>query len=102
MPFVRQFANTDRAWFDGERWSALKAWLVRFETSDRFRAVMPKLEKNGMRATSPSCFLPPQARINRPGGPFTGWECRLPAPASGYRVVFVPTLRNRNLTVRRL
>ncbi|MCX2723430.1 glutathione S-transferase [Roseibium salinum] len=45
LPFVRQFANTDRAWFDGERWSALKAWLVRFETSDRFRAVMPKLEK---------------------------------------------------------
>ena len=41
-PFVRQFANTDRAWFDGEDWPALKAWLEEFERSDRFTAIMDK------------------------------------------------------------
>ena len=45
LPFVRQFANANRDWFDGEDWPALQAWLVRFETSDRFLMVMPKLEK---------------------------------------------------------
>jgi glutathione S-transferase len=40
LPFVRQFANTDRTWFDGEDWPALKSWLTAFETSKRFQAVM--------------------------------------------------------------
>lgn len=42
LPFVRQFANTDRSWFDGEDWTRLKAWLEAFEKSSRFQAVMPK------------------------------------------------------------
>jgi len=27
LPFVRQFANVDRNWFDGEGWTALRGWL---------------------------------------------------------------------------
>ncbi|WP_194095575.1 glutathione S-transferase [Marivivens aquimaris] len=42
LPFVRQFANIDRDWFDAQDWPALKAWLVRFTGSDRFAAIMPK------------------------------------------------------------
>lgn len=42
LPFVRQFANTDRSWFDGEDWTRLKAWLEAFENSSRFQAVMLK------------------------------------------------------------
>ncbi|MES0879590.1 glutathione S-transferase [Roseibium sp. SCP14] len=45
LPFVRQFANADREWFDGETWGNLKNWLVAFETSVRFQSVMPKWEK---------------------------------------------------------
>jgi glutathione S-transferase len=45
LPFVRQFANTDRAWFDTRDWSHLAKWLVRFESSDRFAAIMPKYGK---------------------------------------------------------
>ena len=41
-PFVRQFANADRAWFDAQNWTPLRDWLVRFETSDRFAAIMTK------------------------------------------------------------
>jgi glutathione S-transferase len=42
LPFVRQFANTDRVWFDGEGWPALRVWLENFERSARFGAVMSK------------------------------------------------------------
>lgn len=42
LPFVRQFANTDRTWFDAEDWPHLTKWLERFEKSDRFAAIMPK------------------------------------------------------------
>jgi len=45
LPFIRQFANTDRDWFDGENWPGVRHWLERFETSDRFQAVMPKWPK---------------------------------------------------------
>ncbi|WP_419906152.1 glutathione S-transferase [Hoeflea sp.] len=45
LPFVRQFANADRSWFDGEDWPALKAWLEAFERSDRFAAIMDKYPK---------------------------------------------------------
>lgn len=41
-PFVRQFARTDRVWFDAQAWLHLKKWLVAFETSDAFLAVMHK------------------------------------------------------------
>jgi len=42
LPFVRQFANTDRAWFDAQGLSPLTAWLDEFLASDRFKAIMVK------------------------------------------------------------
>lgn len=42
LPFVRQFANTDRDWFDAQDWPHLIAWLDRFLESERFRRVMNK------------------------------------------------------------
>lgn len=45
LPFVRQFANADRAWFDAQDWADLKNWLERFEGSERFAAIMPKYAK---------------------------------------------------------
>jgi glutathione S-transferase len=41
-PFVRQFARTDRAWFEAQSWAHVSQWLVAFETSDAFAAVMHK------------------------------------------------------------
>ncbi len=42
-PFVRQFANTDRNWFDGQNWPALRSWLDDFLASALFGAIMDKL-----------------------------------------------------------
>ncbi len=42
LPFVRQFANTDRAWFDAQPWPNLQRWLERFLASDDFAAIMLK------------------------------------------------------------
>ena len=41
-PFVRQFARTDRAWFDAQAWPQLVHWLTTFEESEAFDAVMHK------------------------------------------------------------
>lgn len=41
-PFVRQFARTDRTWFDSQPWSQLAKWLVAFENSEAYLAVMHK------------------------------------------------------------
>ena len=42
-PFVRQYANTDRAWFDAQAdLAALQTWLDGILGSDRFTAVMAK------------------------------------------------------------
>lgn len=41
-PFVRQFARTDRAWFDAQPWLRLKKWLDDFENSEAFLAIMHK------------------------------------------------------------
>ncbi len=41
-PFVRQFARTDRAWFDAQPWPELAQWLLTFENSEAFLAVMHK------------------------------------------------------------
>ena len=41
-PFVRQFARTDRAWFDAQPWPHLRQWLSAFEASEDFSAVMHK------------------------------------------------------------
>ena len=39
-PFVRQFARTDRVWFDSQNWPALQNWLSQFEQSQDFSTVM--------------------------------------------------------------
>ncbi len=41
-PFVRQFANAGRDWFDTQDWPALAGWLDRFVTSSRFLSIMQK------------------------------------------------------------
>ena len=41
-PFVRQFARTDRVWFEVQPWPHLVQWLAAFENSEAFVAVMRK------------------------------------------------------------
>lgn len=45
VPFVRQFANVDRAWFDAQDWPHLTAWLEGFLASERFEAIFKKYPK---------------------------------------------------------
>ena len=42
FPFVRQFANTDRDWFDEQGLPHLHVWLEGHLASDLFAAIMPK------------------------------------------------------------
>lgn len=42
LPFVRQFAHTDAAWFAAQPWLQLQAWLARFEASALYEGVMGK------------------------------------------------------------
>ena len=42
FPFVRQFAATDRNWFDAQPWPALRIWLDRHIGSDLFKRAMVK------------------------------------------------------------
>lgn len=42
FPFVRQFANTDRDWFDAQGLPHLHLWLEAHLASDLFAAIMPK------------------------------------------------------------
>lgn len=42
LPFVRQFAHTDPAWFAGQPWPQLLAWLAHFEASALYAGVMDK------------------------------------------------------------
>lgn len=41
-PFIRQFANIDRAWFNKQPWPHLIAWLDAFINSPRFTSIMEK------------------------------------------------------------
>lgn len=41
-PFVRQFANIDRAWFDAQPWPHLIKWLNEFLGSKQFLSIMEK------------------------------------------------------------
>lgn len=45
LPFVRQFAFIDKAWFDAQPWPDLQDWLARFLASDRFEGIMQKYPK---------------------------------------------------------
>ncbi|MEO1661983.1 MAG: glutathione S-transferase [Pseudomonadota bacterium] len=42
FPFVRQFANTDRDWFDALDLPHLQDWLAGHLESQRFKQIMPK------------------------------------------------------------
>ncbi len=42
FPFIRQFANTDRDWFDAQGLPHLHLWLEAHLASDLFASVMPK------------------------------------------------------------
>ena len=44
LPFVRQFAETDRGWFDAQHWPALHTWLADALASPAFEAAMIRLE----------------------------------------------------------
>ena len=45
VPFIRQFANSDRSWFDAQPWPNLQRWLSRFLASNRFVSIMTKYPK---------------------------------------------------------
>lgn len=42
LPFIRQFAMTDKTWFDAQDWPDLHRWLETFLASPRFAAIMTK------------------------------------------------------------
>ena len=42
LPFIRQFAHTDSAWFAEQPWPQLQAWQSRFAASALFEGVMVK------------------------------------------------------------
>ena len=42
FPFVRQFANQDRAWFDVQPWTNVLEWLNENLESEAFKACMKK------------------------------------------------------------
>lgn len=42
LPFVRQFAHTDDAWFAAQPWPRLQDWLARFEGSALFDRIMTR------------------------------------------------------------
>ncbi len=45
FPFVRQFANVNRGWFDGKPWPRLRRWLEALLESPRFALAMKKYAK---------------------------------------------------------
>jgi glutathione S-transferase len=42
LPFIRQFAMTDKTWFDAQDWPDLHRWLAAFLASSRLKAIMTK------------------------------------------------------------
>lgn len=56
LPFVRQFANVDRSWFDAQPWPRIQRWLDAFLTSARFLNIMQKYPK--WQAGDPPTFFP--------------------------------------------
>ncbi len=42
LPFVRQFAHVDLAWFAAQPWPHVIGWLEAFKSSPRFTAIMTK------------------------------------------------------------
>lgn len=56
MPFVRQFAQTDRTWFDAQKLPNLQLWLARHVGSSLFEQAMVKLEP--WRPQTPDILFP--------------------------------------------
>lgn len=56
-PFVRQFAQTDRAWFDAQDWPQLRQWLARLVSSDLFELAMHKYP--AWESGTPGALFPP-------------------------------------------
>jgi len=63
LPFVRQFAFIDKAWFDAQPWPALHRWLHRFLTSAAFETIMPKYPQ--WRTGDAEIPFPPAVRATR-------------------------------------
>lgn len=57
FPFIRQFANTDRDWFDAQDLPNLQAWLERHLDSALFKSVMPKFAQ--WKTGDPEPVFPP-------------------------------------------
>ncbi|MDT9600483.1 glutathione S-transferase [Sphingosinicella rhizophila] len=57
MPFVRQFADTDRDWFDAQPLPFLQAWLARHRDSALFEAAW-RLRLQPWRAGDPDILFP--------------------------------------------
>ena len=45
FPFIRQFANHDRGWFDSQNWSDVHKWLDECLSSEEFKICMTKYEQ---------------------------------------------------------
>ena len=59
LPFVRQFAHTDKDWFAAQPWPALLAWLDDFLHSEIFQRVMHKY--SAWEPEHTPVYFPPQA-----------------------------------------
>ena len=55
FPFVRQFANHDRDWFDAQSWANVHAWLAQHLESEEFKRCMKK-EKQWFEGTEITVF----------------------------------------------
>ena len=58
--FVRQFALTDKNWFDAQPWPKLQAWLAAFDGSDSYAQIMQKFPP-WVAGSVGICFLEPVA-----------------------------------------
>ena len=56
LPFVRQFAHTDAAWFAAQPWPALARWLARWESGALLAQVMAKYPP--WQAGQPAIYFP--------------------------------------------
>jgi glutathione S-transferase len=56
FPFVRQFAATDRLWFDGQPLCGIKKWLDGLVNSTLFETIMQRYPQ--WNASSPQIFFP--------------------------------------------
>lgn len=56
FPFIRQFANSDRHWFDNAPYPKLQKWLEQWVKSDAFVHIMKK--RPIWETGKPPCFFP--------------------------------------------